>query len=177
MNIITHDTACSLYPYATFECRETLVVNKPRKAEDALAKYAARGWKLCTFNHPWWARPGPEFDSFFEGIMRGPSDEMAWTVSLDADGVAWPTSLDPGLPSTSLHWSDLVNDCSWTLRENGGEAAIECSLIENYRRRPVEATWEDEYGAEYLTELWGDGGPNGYFIDVLRNFRPINVQN
>ena len=44
MNIITHDTAYSIYPQATFIKCCSLVYDRRWRSPDALAKYEWRGW-------------------------------------------------------------------------------------------------------------------------------------
>ena len=178
MNVITHDTACSLYPDATFERREMLVVNNPRNAEDALAKYVARGWQRLTHNHPSLRRSRaepPEPTSFFARTERKLSDSMAWTIPLDADGVSLSFSPTPGPPSTSSNWRDLVARCYWTLYSDNVEAFNRGALLPPNRSQSVASPRVRGYTAECTTEVWGDGGANGYSIDVLRHFRHINL--
>lgn len=47
MNIITHDTAYSLYPHGTFEQKRSLIISTEGSKQDAArTKYVARGWKM-----------------------------------------------------------------------------------------------------------------------------------
>ena len=96
MNIITHDMAYSLYPFATFELRDALVVNRPVRADEALAKYAARGWRVLKNACPHLVRPSPGspliLPGFFIHACRHSCDSMSWNIPLDSAGV---TSMAP----------------------------------------------------------------------------------
>ncbi|PPQ80116.1 hypothetical protein CVT26_012167 [Gymnopilus dilepis] len=47
MNVITHEAAYSLYPYATFEQKRSLIIStEGSKQDSARAKYAERGWEM-----------------------------------------------------------------------------------------------------------------------------------
>ncbi|KAM5544116.1 hypothetical protein V8D89_002302, partial [Ganoderma adspersum] len=46
MNIITYNAAFSLYPYATFNCREFLTLDMKMYPAEVRDKYAKRGWTM-----------------------------------------------------------------------------------------------------------------------------------
>ncbi len=119
MNIITYNAAYSLYPYATFERRDALVVNLESQTQDALAKYSARGWRVLANPSPlneWLIRSEPHNPLyspwFFINTARWVCDNRSWVIQLDVDGV-----VPPPLPSASSQdpgW-DPVAECGWQL--------------------------------------------------------------
>ena len=46
MNIVTYNAAFSLYPYATFNRRESLTLDVTMHPAEARDKYAKRGWTM-----------------------------------------------------------------------------------------------------------------------------------
>ncbi|KAI0681753.1 hypothetical protein C8T65DRAFT_714348 [Cerioporus squamosus] len=119
MNIITYNAAYSLYPYATFERRDTLLVNLESQTQDALAKYSARGWRVLANPSPlneWLIRPEPHNPLyspwFFINTACWVCDNKSWVIQLDMDGVM-PLPL-PSASSQDPGW-DPVAECGWQL--------------------------------------------------------------
>ncbi|TFK63309.1 hypothetical protein BDN72DRAFT_803392 [Pluteus cervinus] len=89
MNIITHDTAYALFPYATFEQKVTLVIEKSRD-ERCLEKYRTRGWKVLN-QVPQAEAYDPRSDFYapsrVEGIgaVRYVGDKRCWTIPLSPE--------------------------------------------------------------------------------------------
>ncbi|RPD65299.1 hypothetical protein L226DRAFT_246104 [Lentinus tigrinus ALCF2SS1-7] len=115
MNFITHDTAYSLYPYATFEKRCALVFIDDDRSKCALAKYAARGFKMLNYDVNFWRKCpcGAYKDSFCSpGFLIGCSskvgDRFTWTMPLDRVGGS------PGNAARSPPQSDLSSAVRWT---------------------------------------------------------------
>lgn len=119
MNIIAYNAAYSLYPYATFERRDALVVNLESQTQDALAKYSARGWRVLANPSPlnqYLIRSDPKNPLyspwFFINIPRWVCDNKSWIIQLGMEGV-----VPPPLPSASSQdpgW-DPVAECGWQL--------------------------------------------------------------
>ncbi|TFK63308.1 hypothetical protein BDN72DRAFT_902536 [Pluteus cervinus] len=84
MNFITHDTAYSLFPYATFEERVALVIKKSRD-ERCLDKYRARGWTILN-QVPLAEARDPRSDFYSRsrrnGTTRYVGDKRCWTIPL-----------------------------------------------------------------------------------------------
>ena len=79
MNIITHDKAYSIYPWATFIERRSLVYNRSENSFKGRSKYESRGWiqlpylEAYDYNNP--------FSSFARGSRRL-GDHKCWTINL-----------------------------------------------------------------------------------------------
>ncbi|KAI0339888.1 hypothetical protein BDW22DRAFT_1335607 [Trametopsis cervina] len=74
MNVITYDTAYSLYPRATFEDMTSLVVLDNASQKAPLAKYARRGWSLVR-------KPSvPDFN--LDLSVRSMQDRRTWRLCL-----------------------------------------------------------------------------------------------
>ena len=113
MNLITYDTAYSLYPRATFEERRTILFGDSKSSSTftALQKYEDRGWEVVE-------------SSLFTDELRGPvqsvrgdsirfvNDSTSWIVPLDMIGVGGPGALSPASPP--LTWDPVVTN-SWRL--------------------------------------------------------------
>ena len=89
MNVITFDTAYSLYPYATFESRSSLVLTKDTsdRTKSALEKYASRGFRMLeskilaeTEKH--------DPTAFVIDLQRWVADGHSWVIPLSTDGLA-----------------------------------------------------------------------------------------
>ncbi|PCH44988.1 hypothetical protein WOLCODRAFT_91093 [Wolfiporia cocos MD-104 SS10] len=117
MNAISYNAAYSLYPYATFEQRQSLATNPKDRKRAAFRKYAARGWKILSSLSPLLV-PSALSDRFFVDQSRGVVDKHSWVMPLNTDGVTGPEPLSPS--STPLTW-DPVAECSWVLRSIRGE--------------------------------------------------------
>ena len=86
MNLITHNTAYALYPYATFEKHQAALTNSGRQlpygAEEFIAKYRRRGWEIVN------VEDGVEVDDpkselFWEPMAvthRSVGDSMCWSM-------------------------------------------------------------------------------------------------
>lgn len=114
MNFITYNTAVSLYPVATFERRESLVI-EPRSIP-AFNKYISRGWTLVdsplSLSVPLHEGGAGESDPFLFNKSRWVTGRNSWVMHLDTEGVqsAGPLSAS----STALTWDPVV-ECSWAL--------------------------------------------------------------
>lgn len=93
MNFITWNAVFSLYPYATFEQRHSLrtKAKDDERIAGALAKYAARGYRIVPTVYPHEERSS----AFFVGDTRWPGDAHCWTIRLNTAGVTRPGALSP----------------------------------------------------------------------------------
>ncbi|CCL99783.1 uncharacterized protein FIBRA_01805 [Fibroporia radiculosa] len=113
-----YNTAYSLYPYATFERRESLAISYDSKSSSktrALGKYARRGWKIIALTPLIVSRVAGEISlprEFFPGVPRWVVDNKSWVVHLDTTGVVPPRALSPS--STALTW-DPAAENSWIM--------------------------------------------------------------
>ena len=81
MNIITHNNAYSLYPKATLEDRQSLMISTEGSNQDAARdKYIARGWSMIE-------NPLPEElarrKSPFRPAKRYIGDSRCWTIPIE----------------------------------------------------------------------------------------------
>lgn len=85
MNIITHKAAYSLFPKATFEeCLTLFTSNRTPQREQAIKKYADRGWTVVrTITNE---DQENELATFRYG-KRWIADKQSWVISLDTNGV------------------------------------------------------------------------------------------
>ena len=120
MNFITHEAAYSLYPLATFEKRCALVFIDDRGSERALAKYAARGFKMLKANVDFRkCRQGPYKDPLCSpGLMidcrRGVGDRFTWVLPFsNKDGIT-VLSDSTGSPVQSDHSSTAMLSSGFT---------------------------------------------------------------
>ena len=121
MNIITYNAAYALFPRATFEERESLIVNRTPRSEPALTKYASRGFRLLEApprpsdgQSAQTHRAGPPYPPwFFVDEPRWVCDKRSWVITLDTEGVVAPPPATPS--SAPLSW-DPAAECGWTLR-------------------------------------------------------------
>ena len=69
MNVITHNAAYSLYPYATFELKSALVLTRDESARTkaAIEKYASRGLRMLDPRSPSLTYDPHEVARFFLG--------------------------------------------------------------------------------------------------------------
>jgi hypothetical protein len=107
MNYITWNKAVSLYPYATFEQRRTLVLNRNVTFRAAKAKYIARGFAFQrTFTPDEARRPGP-----FQAGPRYVGDNKSWVLALETDSLSLPVpaSSVPACDPAVVHSWDLTN--------------------------------------------------------------------
>ena len=121
MNVIAYNAAYSLYPYATFERRDSLILNNLVRTRNALTKYATRGWRMIgnpsqlvknimasTHKNALYS-PG-----FYVATPRWVCDSMSWTLPLDMVGVVLPPPLTPS--TQDPEW-DPVAESGWTLAQ------------------------------------------------------------
>ncbi|KAK7696092.1 hypothetical protein QCA50_000735 [Cerrena zonata] len=112
MNVISFETAYSLYPKATFEKRQSLVCPGTGRDEDAaLQKYENRGWTMATTDLTWARDLEPCFHIVYHRV-RFMGDSFCWTIPLDISMI--PDRLDPGEGSPRL-LKDPAAATSWTL--------------------------------------------------------------
>ncbi|RPD65283.1 hypothetical protein L226DRAFT_456156 [Lentinus tigrinus ALCF2SS1-7] len=88
MNVITHDAAYSLYPYATFELNSSAVLTKDTspRTTNALEKYVGRGFrmldaKILSTN------PKGDQTTFVVDLQRQVADEHSWIIPLSTNGL------------------------------------------------------------------------------------------
>lgn len=111
MNVISFETAYSLYPWATFEERRSLVnVSTSIRHERAFEKYATRGWTIV--------RDIPLAEQInrkqtFRMGSRWIDDASSWVIPLDMEGVELPPVFNPY--STPMR-NDPVSITNWQMR-------------------------------------------------------------
>jgi len=107
LNYITWNNAVSLYPYATFEQRRSLILSENLRFLDAQAKYLARGFTFQRFLTPSEAKsPGP-----FQAGPRYVGDKKSWVLHLETESIpsaSVPASRRVYNPETIHSW-DLTN--------------------------------------------------------------------
>ncbi|EED84037.1 predicted protein, partial [Postia placenta Mad-698-R] len=114
LQLVLGSHSISLYPVATFERRESLVV-EPRSIP-AFNKYTSRGWRLVDsplpVSVPLHEGGVGESDPFLFNKSRWVTGRNSWVMHLDTEGVqsAGPLSAS----STALTWDPVV-ECSWAL--------------------------------------------------------------
>ena len=106
MNVITHDAAYSLFPYATFQQRRSFIFGgNGRKQDDARDKYRRRGWKL---------------ELRMEGCeMIDPRSDFSWRRRRVGDRHCWMIPFRPALvddPQTEKLIRDRITSNSWYTR-------------------------------------------------------------
>jgi len=85
MNAITHEAAYALFPNATFEENITLLTTKESiKRDQAIQKYAARGWKAVSTIS---SEDQENKNAPLRSGKRWISDNQTWIIPLDASGV------------------------------------------------------------------------------------------
>jgi hypothetical protein len=106
MNILTHDTAYSFFPRATFEDRISLSLSQGSRNESALTKYANRGWTILE----WITSADLSNRKFlFPQKLRYVGDTDCWKMPIFPQFV-------PNQPSSSLNISMESN--SWRVHYN-----------------------------------------------------------
>jgi hypothetical protein len=120
MNVISYNAAYSLYPRATFEERRTVSMSVSNDSEeDALGKYAIRGWKILydIFPHE---QKNPK-SSFYMFQTRWVDDKKSWVIPLDLTGV----EMRPPLSETSdaFTWDPVIQN-SWTLARDNSDVLL-----------------------------------------------------
>ena len=79
MNVITHDTAYSIYARATFIKQRSLVYNRRRRSPEALVKYEQCGWLQLPYLE------ATDYDNSSSSFARGThhlGDRKCWTIQL-----------------------------------------------------------------------------------------------
>jgi hypothetical protein len=107
LNYITWNKAVSLYPYATFEQRRSLILSENLSFPLVQAKYLARGFTFQNTLTPDEARsPGP-----FQAGPRYAGDKRTWILQLETESffsASAPVSLRVYSPEIIHSW-DLTN--------------------------------------------------------------------
>ncbi|KAF8662093.1 hypothetical protein AX16_001203 [Volvariella volvacea WC 439] len=124
MNVIGHQTAYALYPYATFIQRRSLICSTSGSKQDqAREKYAARGWTLEKA-----ISPSKQLDASSDFRLDGAhscrhiGDGQCWTIPLSFSSRPLPFS--PALRPERL------SSHSWSLKYDAkGEARMAFSLL------------------------------------------------
>jgi hypothetical protein len=101
MNVITHDTAYSIYPRATFIERRSLVCKRLESSSEGRVKYERRGW----IQLPYLNAKG--FENLPSSFARGPrrlGDRQCWTITL--------------LPTVDLQ-NNYIDSNTWNLHYFG----------------------------------------------------------
>ena len=107
LNYITWNKAVSLYPFATFEERRSLILSENRSFGLAQDKYLARGFTFQSVLTPNEARsPGP-----FKTGPRYVGDEKTWILDLETESIPF------GSISTSRREYDPEMIHSWDLTD------------------------------------------------------------
>jgi hypothetical protein len=121
MNFLTSDTAYSLYPHATFNLRVALsFAGLSQSDQDALGKYAERGWSFVSHRFPLNMRDSHQW--WYLGRRRRPTDRYAWRIPLveqSKEGMP-PMRLFP--TTQELPWDPVVPNAwqlKWTTDDNG----------------------------------------------------------
>ncbi|KAI0674150.1 hypothetical protein C8Q78DRAFT_966847 [Trametes maxima] len=114
MNVITYNAGFSLYPFATFELKVSLVLNdRETNAPAALRKYTKRGWKNIASDSA--LVQYLERRAFNLDMPRWVCDGYSWTIPLPTDGLSEPHPEKPLSPKTiALPW-DPIAECGWYL--------------------------------------------------------------
>ena len=112
MNVITHEAAYSLFPYATFEEKRSLIIRDGFKQNSAHAKYAGRGWEMVR------RLSRAEVNDTVSAFAPGPrhlGDSKCWKI--------------PILPKLDLPESTIeVN--TWKLKhKNWGQGVVSFKII------------------------------------------------
>lgn len=101
MNVISYDTAYSLYPRETFEEHRALVCSSPGPSQEpALIKYRGRGW---TFLEELTARDQYDHRSSFRIGYRWIDDDKTWIIPLNTERLLIPNN-HPLDPCTLTNW-------------------------------------------------------------------------
>ena len=116
MNVITHDAAYSLYPYATFQQRRSLICGgNGRKQDKARNKYRQRGWKL---------------ESYVDSReMVNPRSDFSWRRRWVGDGRCWTVPLRPQAEG------DRITSNSWNIRHWGDDTRMAFTLVKSPKLR------------------------------------------
>ncbi|OBZ78027.1 NADPH-dependent methylglyoxal reductase GRE2 [Grifola frondosa] len=162
MNLITYNTAFSLYPYETFERREAMAIAADEHQADALRKYARRGWRIIanetsliqmslSAHAP---RTALFADHFAFDTTRWLDDSISWVIPLDTTGVTLPPPLSPS--SAPLSW-DPVAQNSWTFRRSGNEYIMRFRYIRTTIMKYRYTVADDKYIKMLIPFFRGQG--------------------
>ncbi len=130
MNVITHDAAYSLYPYATFELNTSLVLTRDleERTQRALHKYEDRGFRLVD--------PSPTDDE---------DDEDEDDEDDEDDETEAASSSDPDLAGFFVDgtWQRVADRHSWRLPLNvdGLPPATQWGSVEDEKKRLLRIRW------------------------------------
>ncbi|KAJ7591813.1 hypothetical protein C8J56DRAFT_931787 [Mycena floridula] len=142
LNFITHKTAYSLYPYATFVKRRSVRLIDTRSAEAAIRKYERRGW-IAT-NHPLPVWDEDEYEGS-DPQARWIGDSACWTIALpDLEPETITAPPIAGEPAGLL--PDTLRLNSWTLGR--GEyycPTVAYGILEDKNLRLCYTVLEDSY--------------------------------
>lgn len=126
MNLISYDSAISLFPKATFEDRRAVSFDCSRDAEKlALQKYTNRGWKIGPNILPFEASGEAPF---YVGTHRWVNDDKSWIVPLDMIGITMPVALSES--SRPLTWDPIIHN-SFRLEKFEEELTVSYSKAES----------------------------------------------
>ncbi|KAF8900276.1 hypothetical protein CPB84DRAFT_1815433 [Gymnopilus junonius] len=119
MNVITHDTAYSLYPIATFEQKRALVISTEGSKQDtARTKYSERGWDMV--------------ERLTYDEVNDPRSAFAPGSRYVGDSKCWKIPISPSLDLRE----SFVEINSWNLRYRSNLKAVtsfKILLIDNLR--------------------------------------------
>ena len=112
MNVITHNMAYSLYPYATFQQRRSLLCGSGgSKHEEARVKYQDRGWRMEQWIDLLETR---DRRSDFKLVRRWVGDARCWKIPLRPP-------LSSNAEAEGLI-SDRITSNSWWIKHNRCES-------------------------------------------------------
>lgn len=116
LNLIAYNAAYSLYPYATFERRESLTIDANDYQGVALSKYSRRGWRVIASGSPLLLQTDEGQASlenhFYLGQTRWTIDSKSWVIRLNTAGIRDPPPPSPS--SVPITWHPAA-ECSWKL--------------------------------------------------------------
>lgn len=137
MNILTHKTAYSLFPDATFNKREALVISTSGAHQEAARqKYAYRGWTMVAFD----TLPKKEYPwrrSDFHAGFRWIGDDRTWRIPLDP-----PSAYHNDLSDVLVHTPDLLPMHSFGIEYSKSYKGMEPELKYQFIRNEM---WRDIY--------------------------------
>jgi hypothetical protein len=111
MNVITPTHAYSLYPFATFIQRRSLVCSTNGSDQKAaLQKYRNRGWEMVK-SPPVLELVSRKTD--FKTRTRYVGDRFCWTIKLP--GISAATSGEDGLDEDEFEHQEIIHTHSWSL--------------------------------------------------------------
>lgn len=133
MNIITHDTAYSFFPWTTFEERRALMCKtRNTKRDNACLKYAKRGWSFVTLKDLFLQKKEDPFSSFAfaaqssaSSIFRKPCIKYS-SMRYVGDRWCWRIPISPILRLRKGY----IESNSWTMDfGNNPYPTLHCKLL------------------------------------------------